>query len=352
MSSVTVRDIPETSYPSWQRLVMESPAGSVYSLPEYLDALCSAAGGSFRLLGLWRGEELVGGLGLYQRDSTWGRYVWPRLLLYYNGPVLRHFEGKYPSQQTSRSVEALGALASHLDALGYGSLMLKCRPALHDLRPFLSRGWSLRVGYTYEVPLSDLPAQWGRVEQNLRRLVERARKQGIVVSEDEDFPGFYALHELTLGRRGIASYLPREAFARWFTRLRAAGLCRLFQARLPDGRIAASQLVLTGHPMTHTVSAAADPALQNTGANPLLRWSAFEALSAAGHTGNDLTDAALNPVTHFKAQLGGRLCQTLTAEARPALRWRAGKGLEAGYHGSRRLAARVWRALRRRDQSV
>jgi hypothetical protein len=144
----------------------------------------------------------------------------------------------------------------------------------------------------------------------------------------------------------------REAFARWFTRLRAAGLGRLFQARLPDGRIAASQLVLTGHPMTHTVSAAADPALQNTGANPLLRWSAFEALAAAGHTGNDLTDAALNPVTHFKAQLGGTLRLTLTAEARPALRWRTGKRLEVGYHGSRRLAARVWRALRRRDQSV
>lgn len=347
MSNVSVREVPEAQYPLWNRLVADSPTGSVYSTPEYLDVLCSAAGGSFRILGVWRGEELVGGLGLYQRSSSWGEFVWPRLLLYYNGPVLRQFESKYPSQRTSRTVEALGALAGHLESGRYASLMLKCRPALNDLRPFLARGWTLRVGYSYEVPLTDLPAQWGRVEQNLRRLVERARQQGLTLSDDDDFAGFYQLHQATLGRRGVASYLAREPFARWFTRLRELGLCRLYHARLPDGRMAASQLVLTGHTVTHTVSAAADPALQNTGANPFLRWSAFEALAAEGHTGNDLTDAALNPVTHFKAQLGGVLCPTLVAELHPSIRWRSGKRLEAGYHGARRLAARLLRGLRR-----
>jgi hypothetical protein len=350
MSAVAVRPVPETQYALWNRLVAESPMGSPYSTPEYLDALCSGAGGTFRILGLWRGEELIGGIGLYERASAWGRYVWPRLLLYYNGPILRHFDTKYPSQRTSRTVEALGALADAL-AGEYASLMLKSRSALDDLRPLLSRNWTVHAGYSYEVPLTDLAEQWGRVEQNLRRLVERARQQGLQFSDDDDFAGFYALHQSTLGRRGVASYLPREGFARWFERLKSQGLCRLYSARLPDGRIAASQLVLTGqHPVSHTISAAADPALQNTGANPFLRWRAFEVLAGAGYTGNDLTDASLNPVTHFKAQLGGKLCLTLVAECHPSWRWRAGTRLEQGYRSMRRLASDLYHRVRDRSR--
>jgi hypothetical protein len=348
-SAVSVREVPESQYSTWNRLVALSPAGSLYSTPEYLDALCAAAGGRFRILGVWRGEELVGGIGLYERTSPWGRYVWPRLLLYYNGPVLRQFDTKYPSQRTSRSIEALTALADALETLDYGSLMLKARPPLDDLRPFLVRGWTVRAGYSYEVSLVDLPTQWNRVEQNLRRLVERARQQGMQFTEDDDFASFYSLHEATLGRRGLASYLPREGFARWFELLRGQGLCRLYHARLASGRAAASQLVLTGgHPVSHTVSAAADPALQNTGANPFLRWSAFEALATLGSSANDLTDASLNPVTHFKAQLGGDLRLTLVAERHRSLRWRSGARLQQGYHGARRLAAGLYQRIRNR----
>ncbi len=345
-SNVEVREVPEAAYPAWNRLVAQAPAGSPYSTPEYLDVLCSAAGGRFRILGGYKGDELVGGIGLYERASRWGKYVWPRLLLYYNGPVLRDVESKYPSQRTSRSVETLEALAQAIEARGYASTMLKTRAPLNDLRPFISRGWTVKASYSYEVPLADLPAQWGRVEQNLRRLVERARKQDVRFVEDDDFAGFYALHVATLGRRDVGAYLPRDGFTRWFERLRGLGLCRLFHARMPDGRIAASQLVLAGgHPMSHTVSAATDPELQNTGASPFLRWSAFETLAAAGFTGNDLTDASLNPVTHFKAQLGGTLALTLVA-SRHAWRWRAGTGTEGLYRGARRGAARLYHRLR------
>jgi len=322
-ASVTVRELGETDYPAWGKLVAESPSGSPYSTAEYLDALCTAAGGSFRILGVMRGEEMVGGVGLYERVSRAGKWVWPRLLLYYNGPVLRHFDTKYPSQRASRGVEALGALAGALAERNYASVVLKSRAPLDDLRPFISRGWDVRASYTYVVSLTDLAAQWGRVEQNLRRLVERARQQGLVFTQDDDFDGFYALHAATLYRRDVAAYLPREPFSRWYTRLRAQNIARLYHARMPDGRIAATQLVLAGaHRESHTISAAADPELQSSGANPFLRWHAFEALAREGYIGNDLTDASLNPVSHFKAQLGGDLALTLVATSPSSRAWR------------------------------
>lgn len=350
-AGVTVREIRETEYPAWNKLVAEAPSGSPYSTPEYLDALCTAAGGHFRILGAWRGEELVAGVGLYERPSRAGAWIWPRLLLYYNGPVIRQFETKYPSQRTSRSIEALNALIAEITDRRFASVIFKCRAPLDDLRPFLSRGWDVRAGYSYVVDLRDLGAQWGRVEQNLRRLVERGRQQGLVLTEDEDFAGFYALHAATLGRRDVAAYLPREPFARWFATLHAQKIARLYHARMPDGRIAATQLVLAGaHRVSHTISAASDAELQSSGANPFLRWSAFEALAKEGYTGNDLTDASLNPVTHFKAQLGGSLSLALVAESPVSQRWRINRAAQQLYRGARGVARGLRDRLRGRAQ--
>ena len=40
----------ETEYDAWRDFVLTSPQGMVYCLPEYLDVLCTAAGGNFRIL--------------------------------------------------------------------------------------------------------------------------------------------------------------------------------------------------------------------------------------------------------------------------------------------------------------
>lgn len=70
----------------------------------------------------------------------------------------------------------------------------------------------------------------------------------------------------------------------------------------------ASQLVLLGsHPVCHTVSAGTDSEFMKSGVSAFLRWKSFERLAELGYKANDLTDAALNPVTHFKSQFGGDL---------------------------------------------
>ena len=343
---VHVDVVQETAYDDWSQLVAASPDGSPYSTPQYLDVLCRAAGGRFRILGARRGDELAGGVALYERDSPFGTYVAPRLLLYYNGLVLRRYDTKYPSEETARHVKVLAALEEGLSKEGYGAVRLHSRATVGDVRPFIARGWRARPSYSYVVPLTDLQAQWGRVEQNLRRLVDRCSAQGVTLSEDGDFGAFYRHHEATLERRDAAAYLPRPAFERYFRTLDGAGLCRLYHARMPDGRVAASQLVLLGpHPVTHTVSAAGDPELARLGVAAFLRWRVFAALAALGYAGNDLTDAGLNPVTHFKSQFGGELQLSLVLNAPGTRRFRWGAGGTALYRRGRGLAGAAARRL-------
>ena len=330
----------------WNRFVAASPDGSIYSTTSYLDALCTAAGGRFRVLVARRGDEIAGGVALYERDSAFGAYAAPRLLLYYNGLVLRRYDTKYPSERTARQIKALTAIENALSRARYGRVMLKSRGTVTDLRPFLARGWSVVPSYSYVVPLTNLPAQWGRIEQNLRRLIERCSRTGVTVAEDEDFEAFYQLHAATMHRHDRGSYLRRPAFARYFELLRRQGLCQLYHARLTDGRAIASQLVLLGaHPVCHTVSAAGDPEFNRMGATALLRWKAFEALAAQGYAGNDLTDAALNPVTHFKSQLGGDLELSLVLESAGTRRYRLGTRAVGWYRWARGAAGAAARRV-------
>ena len=349
-ASVEVRVLESSEYDAWRALVAASPDGSIYATAEYLDILCRAAGGRFRVLAAFRGAELVGGLPLYERPGRGGLIAGPRLLLYYHGPVLRRFPSKYPSIQTNRDVETLGALADHLARLDLAKVILRGRQSPTDARPFMTRGWRAWPSYSYVVSLTDLAAAWNRMEQNLRRLVERCQAQGVTITDDDDFQSFLRLHALTMDRHGAGTYLPMPAFRQWFTALKASNLVRLLQARLPEGEAIASQVMLLGpHPVCHTVSASADPARRQLGASAFLRWRGFERLAALGYHGNDLTDAALNPVTHFKSQLGGELVLNLVVETRGTLRWRMVGAFDAAMRRSkgvvRRLVRPLWRGV-------
>ena len=338
---VTTRFLAPAEYALWAELVAKSPDGSVYSLPEYLDALCAAAGGRHRVLVAECGGNILGGIALYERPSRFGFFVAPRRLLYYNGIVLRPHETKYPSQRTSQQLQTLSALSRALSRLPYARLRFNSRSTLHDARVFLSQHWSVQPIYTYVVDISDLPAAWARVDKNQRRLIGRCAEQGVVMTIDDDFDPFYRLHEQTHERKGGPLYLPRDAFRVFVERLRAKSMCRLYHARLPDGRVIASQLVLvSAHPVTHTACCGADAEFLNLGASAFLRWKVFEDLAHAGYQANDLTDAELNSVTHFKSQLGGDLALCLEVARPDQLGLRIGE-----FVGS--IPVRVKRRLRR-----
>src|SRR5581483_7537920 len=318
----------------------------IYARTEYLDALCGAIGGRFRVLAARQGEQLFGGVALYEEQTPFGVRVAPRLLLYYNGPVLRQHETKYPSEQTARSLKTLTALEAEIRRMGYGRVVLKPRAPLMDVRPLLANGWTAQQGYTYVVSIADLEQTRARIEQNLRRLIDRCEREGYVFTADHDFDSFFSLHSSTMDRVDFHVYLEQAAFRRYYEALAGQRLAQLLQARLPDGRVAAAQLVLLGHPVTHTVSAGAAPDQIKSGVTAFLRWKAFEYLSGLGYQANDLTDAALNPVTHFKSQLGGSLEPWVEVSSTFTRRFRWGNQATSAARSARGAVAAMVRQAR------
>ena len=314
-AALTTKVLTESEFLAWDAFVAASPQGSPYATSQYLSALCDAADGSFRIVAAARGQDLVGGIALFEQSQGASTRVAPRPLLYYNGLILGPTTSKYPSLATARLLEASGAIETRISSSGYDRAVLKNHWSLVDARAFMAQEWAVRPGYSYVVSISDMEAAWQRVEQNLRRLVRRSAQRGIVFTDDDDFASFFRMHATGVARKGMQLYLPEVAFSRFIRRLGEQGLCRIYHARLPTGESISAQIVLTGkNSVSHTVCAAADPAHLDSGATAFLRWKTFEALSALGYAGNDLTDAALNPVTHFKSQLGGDLKLCLICE--------------------------------------
>ena len=122
-----VEPLGEAEFGPWNEFVASVPSGSIYARTEYLDALCTAGGGQFTVLAARRGDVLVGGVALYERDGRFGRYVSPRSLLYYNGPVVRPSDSRYPSEHTAASIRTLTALDVAIRSRGYASVLLKPR---------------------------------------------------------------------------------------------------------------------------------------------------------------------------------------------------------------------------------
>jgi hypothetical protein len=303
-----VKYLSEENYEKWDAFVASSPDGSIYNTAEYLDVFCGVTSASYRILAVLKNDEIFGGVALFERHSRLGDFVAPRLLLYYNGLVLRDFATSYPSKRTGRQIEIMSILEEQLSKMRYARLALNNRSTITDARVFKSRGWRIDLNFTYVVPLADMKRLWDRTEQNLRRLIKRCEKHDIRCTQDDDFDSFFQLHHEIHQRKGVSLYLPYKKFKTYFERLNSRGLCQLYHARMPDGKPLASQLVLLGkHPISHTVCAGAAAEYLKLGSNPFLRRKVFEDLSNRGYTGNDLTDATLNAVTHFKSQLGADL---------------------------------------------
>jgi hypothetical protein len=346
------RILEESEFPSWRTFVDSAPSGSVYSYPEYLDVLCRVTGGSFRILAVFKGESIHGGIALFERSGSGGQILSGRLLLYYNGIVLRDFGSKFPSRKTAGETAVLRCLEEALSGKNYAHTQIRNRHPVSDVRVFTKAGWSASPSYSLLLDIRRPEEAFERIEQNQRRLIKRCSDSGASMVADEDFASFFELHRGTHLRKGAPLYLPADRFHRYFSDLNSQGLCRLFHARLPDGRPIASQLVLLGgHPVTHTAAAAADPEFLNLGSTPFLRWKVCEQLAAEGYQGNDLTDASLNQVTRFKSQLGAELVTNLVLSQPDRIRYRTMRSLRRAIRLARGGIRKVLRVSNKLDRT-
>ena len=309
--SLTVKYLDSSEFEEWDKFVDRSENGSIYSKSYFLEALSQVYSAGYRILAVYKNDELMGGVGIYFNKTRYGDKVHIPPLLYYNGLVIKEFPTKYPSVLTYKQLDIVNAIIDELEGGNYASVDLSSRYSFQDLRAFAWRGWKIWPRYTYVVPISDLNQQWNYVEQNVRRLINRCESENMSIVIDDDIETFIQLYQGTYQRKGLTSYINRDRFLKVYQTLKKHDACQIYYVSLPNGQRIATQVVLmTEHPVTHTWMAGSDPEFLKTGASAFLRWKVFEDLNRRGYAFNDLTDATIASVAKFKSQFGGNLEQS------------------------------------------
>lgn len=307
-ADIHIRHLDPSEYEVWDRFVDESPQGSVYNQSYFLESLCKISGDQFRILAAYKQNELQGGVAFRYQKSRFGDMIRLQMPLYYNGFILKRFDSKYPSINSSREAEVIRSLLDELEGGAYASAELASRFTFDDPRLLLQRGWQVWPRYTYVVSIQDPNRQWEKVEQNLRRLISRCEKEGMTLELSDDAEAFYTMNESTYRRKGVRPYLSRDQFLSLYRALSGRSACQIYFAKTAAGKRTAGEIVLMSkHPVTHTWMAGSDPEFLRSGASAFLRWKAFEDLQQRGYEYNDLTDAMNETVAKFKSQFGGDL---------------------------------------------
>jgi len=171
----------------WDRLVMDSPNGSLFHTWDFLKLIEKHTGDRlFPLMGIYRGNPL-GVYPLYLEQRRFVRIAFsppPRTMLLYLGPAISGYDSMHQRKKES----LLLAFQNSVDAFIQKEMRCNCvkimtSPGLLDSRPLIWSGYHVEPLSTYTFDLSDMDKLWQSFDSDVRRGIEKTEKAGVVFRE-------------------------------------------------------------------------------------------------------------------------------------------------------------------------
>jgi hypothetical protein len=279
-STLEVRELGADEMDLWDHFVASSPQGTIYSENLWLKLL----GCPFRVLGCYKGGELVGGIAVCEDPAR------PRSTLHvppftpFQGILLRAPRAMRYTTRESMERKISFALIQSLHCL-YDNLTLAHHYNYEDIRPFYwetyrqPQEYRAFVAYTYIVDLRDIDRAWSNLDDKTRCVVHKAEKCGSSVAESDDFAVFERLHQLTFERQGASHGIEGRLLPRVYDATRAAGRCQLFLAHNREGAPTSGVLAIWDANRAYYMFGASDPMYRSDGSASLTLWRVFQSMS-------------------------------------------------------------------------
>jgi hypothetical protein len=307
MTTLAVRELKQTEWNHWDEWLAVQPWSSPFSSAWWLDANCRALGSHPLLLGVFEGEDLVGGVALRTMDV--GSLHIVRSPSFYSPIVLA--EGSARSRQQ--------ILCALLDSIAQRRLIvtsIKCTADLIDLRSAVWKGWRLRAEWTI---INDL-SKWSPESQPAaaeRKQARKAMRAGVTARVEE--PDAELLHTLmgeTMARHSTAVSTPQAVIE---TLMKAAGDHGLFVvARNANGvALGAAYVMFQGRHTAYGIWNGNSVRGLAVNSPVLLYTALLTELQSHGFQFFDWCGGGLPGVSDFKLEFGGRLVTKLSIDRSP-----------------------------------
>lgn len=310
-------------YTEWNELVESSPHGTVFNKTYWLETIADTVGEDFEVVGVYKGERLVGGFGLNLFSLPVGKPIvaTPRMTPY-NGVVIRPRNTQKKSKLLSHRKRIVSELVGVVTDR-YEAIELVHAPDVVDVRPFQWENWETDIRYTNVIDISNTDWLWDAVNGDVRTQVRKCRDGSVTVDRYEEghADAFFDFFEKTFNRRDMVVPVGREQLRTMFRDLSSHGRLRVYVAQYEGSPVSITAIVTDEDGLAHEWQAATDPEHLSLGVAPFLRWNAIEDLAADGFTKFDMNGTGIESLANAKSQFAGQVVpHYVTRVQNPALR--------------------------------
>lgn len=297
-----IRRLEETEYDKWDKLVAESPQGTLFHESSWLEA----SGEDFGIYGYFKGGELYAGIPFIQSKLKLGiKSFHPPSSTPYFGIVFRKNEGKYVTR-ISDEKDISRSIAIKLKE-DFDSISFDFSPFVTDMQPFVWEGFSSQVKYTYILQYDDLDEVWNGMDTKRRNDITKAEKDGVYVEFCDDFDQTIELVKKTFERQGKLVEFETSVID-YNKMLVQKGRCKSFLAKNKDDKAIGAVYIIWDKKRSYYFLGGYDPEERHHGASAMAVWEAIK------FTKNELRlncfdfeGSMLQPVEQYFRKFGGTL---------------------------------------------
>jgi hypothetical protein len=193
-----IRKLTEPELTSWDIFVGDSSHDCLFYKTEWLRAL----GNRYTIYVYFKGGEIFAGIPISWSNRFGFKVALQPMPTPFLEILFKYQDSKYV-QKLSKQREAV----CHIDQKlrhDFDYIYFRLPPGTADLQPFIWKGYSVGIEYTYIIDLNkNLDEIWQEFDHTKRNRIINAQKKGISVIATDNFDSSFQIVEKTFRRQGI-----------------------------------------------------------------------------------------------------------------------------------------------------
>ncbi len=300
--SLEIRRLEETEYDEWDKLVEESPQGTIFHESSWIKALTEDYG----IYGYFKNGKLSAGIPFVRSKLKLGikKLHSPPSTPYF-GIVYKENKGKYVtnlSDEKSISMAIIKKLKEEFD-----SITISFSPFVIDIQPFIWEGFSCNVKYTYMIQIHDLDLVWNDMDAKRRNDIVKAEKDGVYIEPSDDFEQTIELVKKTFDRQRKQVNFISTAII-YNNMLSDKGRCKSFLARDNSGKAIGAVYIIWDQKRSYYLFGGYDSEEKHHGASAMATWEAIKfTKNVLGLNCFDFEGSMIPAIETYFRKFGGEL---------------------------------------------
>lgn len=307
MTKIEVRLLTKTEYDQWDRLVEQSPWGTIFHSSKWITTSAKSLHLEYVIIGVFKDSHLIGGCSFFiKKIFLFFKFGYTDIpLTPLGGFVISIPESTKVSQNEKRMLEIFSLIFNKIQNLNLTYIKVTSSPAIIDIRPFKFQYWKEEVNYAYVLDLNkDILSS---VTYNIRRNIIKAHKTGINVEREFNPDIFWKLIQMTYDKQNMEIPFQKEHFYNLMDMLIQNNLGEMWIAKNPLGDAASAVFIIYDSHMAYGWVGANDPRYIDTGIVSLLLFEIFKDLQRRGFQKINLWAGNTPHLTNFYSRFNPQL---------------------------------------------